>query len=77
MFRLRERGTTVLMSSHILTEVDPLGTPIGIVHRGVSSKNWTDAANDIYSSCLRPERVGAHGEREQIEIVVLSSAVGR
>jgi ABC-2 type transport system ATP-binding protein len=30
----RERGTTVLMSSHILTEVDRLATRIGIVHRG-------------------------------------------
>jgi ABC-2 type transport system ATP-binding protein len=29
-----ERGTTVLMSSHILTEVDRLATRIGIVHRG-------------------------------------------
>ena len=30
----RERGTTVLMSSHILAEVDRLATRIGIVHRG-------------------------------------------
>jgi ABC-2 type transport system ATP-binding protein len=30
----REQGTTVLMSSHILTEVDRLATRIGIVHRG-------------------------------------------
>jgi len=30
----RERGTTVLMSSHILPEVDRLATRIGIVHRG-------------------------------------------
>jgi ABC-2 type transport system ATP-binding protein len=30
----RERGTTVLMSSHILTEVDRLATRIGIIHRG-------------------------------------------
>jgi len=30
----RERGTTVLMSSHILTEVDRLATRIGVVHRG-------------------------------------------
>jgi len=30
----RERGTTILMSSHILTEVDRLATRIGIVHRG-------------------------------------------
>lgn len=30
----REHGTTVLMSSHILTEVDRLATRIGIVHRG-------------------------------------------
>lgn len=30
----RERGVTVLMSSHILAEVDRLATRIGIVHRG-------------------------------------------
>ena len=30
----RERGVTVFMSSHILTEVDRLATRIGIVHRG-------------------------------------------
>jgi ABC-2 type transport system ATP-binding protein len=30
----REGGTTILMSSHILTEVDRLATRIGIVHRG-------------------------------------------
>jgi ABC-2 type transport system ATP-binding protein len=32
--QVRERGTTVLMSSHILTEVDRLATRVGIVHRG-------------------------------------------
>ncbi len=30
----REKGVTVLMSSHILAEVDRLATRIGIVHRG-------------------------------------------
>ena len=30
----RERGVTVFMSSHILSEVDRLATRIGIVHRG-------------------------------------------
>ena len=30
----RERGTTVFMSSHILTEVDRLATRIGIIHNG-------------------------------------------
>jgi ABC-2 type transport system ATP-binding protein len=30
----RERGVTVFMSSHILTEVDRLATRIGIIHRG-------------------------------------------
>lgn len=30
----RERGTAVLMSSHVLAEVDRLATRIGIVHRG-------------------------------------------
>ena len=29
-----ERGVTVLMSSHILAEVDRLATRIGIIHRG-------------------------------------------
>jgi ABC-2 type transport system ATP-binding protein len=31
---VRERGVTVFMSSHILTEVDRLATRIGIIHRG-------------------------------------------
>jgi len=30
----RERGATVFMSSHILSEVDRLATRIGIIHRG-------------------------------------------
>jgi len=30
----RGQGVTVFMSSHILTEVDPLGTRIGIIHQG-------------------------------------------
>jgi ABC-2 type transport system ATP-binding protein len=30
----RERGVTILMSSHILTEVDRLATKIGIIHKG-------------------------------------------
>jgi ABC-2 type transport system ATP-binding protein len=30
----RERGVTVFMSSHILTEVDRLATRVGIIHRG-------------------------------------------
>jgi ABC-2 type transport system ATP-binding protein len=29
-----ERGVTVLMSSHILAEVDRLATRVGIIHRG-------------------------------------------
>jgi ABC-type multidrug transport system ATPase subunit len=29
----RGQGVTVFMSSHILTEVDPLGTRIGIIHQ--------------------------------------------
>ena len=30
----RDKGVTVFMSSHILTEVDRLATRIGIIHRG-------------------------------------------
>jgi ABC-2 type transport system ATP-binding protein len=30
----REKGVTIFMSSHILTEVDRLATRIGIIHRG-------------------------------------------
>jgi ABC-2 type transport system ATP-binding protein len=32
--RVRERGVTIFMSSHILAEVDLLATRVGIVHRG-------------------------------------------
>jgi ABC-2 type transport system ATP-binding protein len=31
---VREKGVTIFMSSHILTEVDRLATRIGIIHRG-------------------------------------------
>jgi ABC-2 type transport system ATP-binding protein len=31
---VQERGTTIFMSSHILTEVDRLATRIGIIHQG-------------------------------------------
>ena len=31
---VREKGVTVFMSSHILTEVDRLATRIGIIHKG-------------------------------------------
>ena len=43
----RERGVTVFMSSHILTEVDRLATRIGIIHRGrvlqelERARSWT------------------------------------
>ncbi len=30
----REKGVTVFMSSHILSEVDRLATRIGIIHKG-------------------------------------------
>ena len=30
----REKGTTIFMSSHILTEVDRMATRIGIIHKG-------------------------------------------
>ena len=30
----REKGVTIFMSSHILTEVDRLATRIGIIHKG-------------------------------------------
>jgi ABC-2 type transport system ATP-binding protein len=32
--RAREKGVTIFMSSHILTEVDRLATRIGIIHKG-------------------------------------------
>jgi ABC-2 type transport system ATP-binding protein len=31
----REKGVTIFMSSHILTEVDRLATRIGIIHKGI------------------------------------------
>jgi ABC-2 type transport system ATP-binding protein len=35
LLNLREGGTTIFMSSHILSEVNRLATRIGIIHRGV------------------------------------------
>jgi ABC-2 type transport system ATP-binding protein len=42
----RERGVTVFMSSHILTEVDRLATRVGIVHRGRMLEELTAAELD-------------------------------
>jgi ABC-2 type transport system ATP-binding protein len=43
---VREHGTTVFMSSHILAEVDLLATRIGIVHRGRLIEELDSAALD-------------------------------
>jgi ABC-2 type transport system ATP-binding protein len=42
----RERGVTVFMSSHILTEVDRLATRVGIIHRGRMLEELTAAELD-------------------------------
>jgi ABC-2 type transport system ATP-binding protein len=45
---VREHGTTVFMSSHILAEVDLLATRIGIVHRGRLIEELDSAALDYH-----------------------------
>jgi ABC-2 type transport system ATP-binding protein len=42
----RERGVTVFMSSHILTEVDRLATRVGVIHRGRMLEELTAAELD-------------------------------
>ena len=42
----RERGVTVFMSSHVLTEVDRLATRVGIIHRGRMLEELTAAELD-------------------------------
>ena len=39
----QEKGVTVFMSSHILTEVDRLATRIGIIHKGRLIEEWSTA----------------------------------
>ncbi len=48
-----ERGVTIFMSSHILTEVDRLATRIGIIHRGrLIEELDTDALEKLRSQRL-------------------------
>ncbi len=42
----RERGVTVFMSSHVLTEVDRVATRVGIIHRGRMLEELTAAELD-------------------------------
>jgi ABC-2 type transport system ATP-binding protein len=49
----RDRGVTVFMSSHILTEVDRLATRVGIIHRGRVLQELGAAELDR----LRPRRL--------------------
>jgi ABC-2 type transport system ATP-binding protein len=50
----REKGVTVFMSSHILTEVDRLATRIGIIHRGrLIEELDTDALERLRSRRLK------------------------
>jgi ABC-2 type transport system ATP-binding protein len=53
----RQRGVTVLMSSHILAEVDRLATRIGIVHRGRMIEE--QSADELERRRDRRLRVGA------------------
>jgi ABC-2 type transport system ATP-binding protein len=49
----REKGVTIFMSSHILTEVDRLATRIGIIHRGrLIEELDTDALEKLRSKRL-------------------------
>jgi len=49
----REKGVTIFMSSHILTEVDRLATRIGIIHQGrLIEELDTDALEKLHSKRL-------------------------
>jgi ABC-2 type transport system ATP-binding protein len=48
-----ERGVTIFMSSHILTEVDRLATRIGIIHQGrLIEELDTDKLEKLRTKCL-------------------------
>jgi ABC-2 type transport system ATP-binding protein len=67
----REKGVTIFMSSHILTEVDRLATRIGIIHKGrlieelaaiqvekLRAKHLEVKARDLEGAQLSLERAG-------------------
>jgi len=58
--RLRERGVTILLSSHILAEVTRLATRIGIIHRGRLREEFD--ATDLDSRVRRRLTVATHDD---------------
>jgi ABC-2 type transport system ATP-binding protein len=66
----REKGVTIFMSSHILTEVDRLATRIGIIHQGQLIEELdTDALEK-----LRSKRLGVKVRNLEAAQIYLHSA---
>jgi ABC-2 type transport system ATP-binding protein len=79
----QEKGVTVLMSSHILTEVDRLATRIGIIHKGqlieeldtdqlekLRSKHLEVQARDLKGALANLQRAGYKPEIKDETILI-------
>ena len=63
---LRDAGTTVLISSHILTELEGFCTSIGIMEKGQMIRSGTIAAISAAETPLRVARLGWVGASEAL-----------
>ena len=66
----REKGTTIFMSSHILTEVDRLATRIGIIHRG----RLIEELDTVQLEQLRAKRLEVQARHLEAAQMSLTSA---
>jgi ABC-2 type transport system ATP-binding protein len=63
---LRDEGTTILISSHILTELEGFCTSIGLMEKGQMIRSGTIAAISAAETPLRVVRVGWVGSSEAL-----------
>jgi ABC-2 type transport system ATP-binding protein len=65
----QEKGVTVFMSSHILTEVDRLATRIGIIHKGrLIEELDTDRLEQLRSKRVEVKARNLEGARASLKI---------
>ena len=63
---LRDEGTTILISSHILTELEGFCTSIGLMEKGQMIRSGTIAAISAAETLLRVARLGWVGAGEAL-----------
>ena len=63
---LRDEGTTILISSHILTELEGFCTSIGLMEKGQMIRSGTIAAISAAETPLRAARLGWVGASEAL-----------